>query len=292
MSEVSCPRRAIARPWTGRRAAGFTLVELLVVIGIIAVLVGILLPTLASARRSANSVKCLAALKEIGNCFTLYANDNKGMYPPSRDTQIKSSTGAALDRRWTDYIARYMSKRAADFKDSSDINKIRANSILWGCPEWARTTDFNAATPGYLDVYTGYGMNYAPGYPDRHNDKTNAHRVTATRQGYVNRSVWGRKSSDRLLIADSTYDYLQLPSSGYTANVKFAPYDTLSPAAPADDFFVDARHQKPGTPKAVAKRSTPVNALFVDGHAASVGIKQAYNAIRMPGSDFVPNVPN
>jgi prepilin-type processing-associated H-X9-DG protein/prepilin-type N-terminal cleavage/methylation domain-containing protein len=65
-----------------RRAnSAFTLVELLVVIGIIAVLVGILLPVVQRARQSANSVKCMANLRSQVQGLLLYATVNKGSLP-------------------------------------------------------------------------------------------------------------------------------------------------------------------------------------------------------------------
>jgi len=84
-----------------RRTMGFTLVELLVVIGIIALLISILLPALNAARERANRVKCSSNLRQIGVGMMLYANDNKGQYPRVRytpGTAIKAFTKpAAID---------------------------------------------------------------------------------------------------------------------------------------------------------------------------------------------------
>jgi prepilin-type processing-associated H-X9-DG protein len=67
-----------------QRSTGFTLVELLVIIGILAVLIAILLPSLNKARETANRVKCGSNLRQIGQAILLYCNANDGMPPRTR----------------------------------------------------------------------------------------------------------------------------------------------------------------------------------------------------------------
>src|SRR4051812_36911680 len=68
-------------PQTSRAPRGFTLVELLIVIGIIAVLIGILLPALGGARRQAKTLACLSNVRQLGAAYQMYLSEfrNRGI---------------------------------------------------------------------------------------------------------------------------------------------------------------------------------------------------------------------
>ena len=85
------------------RVVGFTLVELLVVVAIIAIIMSMLLPALRSAREAGKSAACKSNFHQIGLAIGVYRMECRGMYPPYREYQpnVNSSTGvSAIHQLW------------------------------------------------------------------------------------------------------------------------------------------------------------------------------------------------
>jgi type II secretory pathway pseudopilin PulG len=85
----------------------FTLIELLISIAIIALLIGLLLPSLGSVRNSARLAKCLSNLKTIGQGLSTYADANKGNFPYWSGVQVWGGNGTGADSPglgWTEQL--------------------------------------------------------------------------------------------------------------------------------------------------------------------------------------------
>lgn len=180
-----------------RQSSGFTLAELLVVIGIIAVLISILLPALASARKSARQIQCASALRQLGCAFLMYVTDNQGYLPPWRVGNVAESPSQAGGEYqlndilfgdptvvpnvsvneaayWMDFITPYISRSDGGSGDTTTAEmNITNNSIVWGCPEWTGYLETDKSIPSYGQMNRqrpGYSYNYMPmfepGYPD------------------------------------------------------------------------------------------------------------------------------
>ncbi len=141
--------------------AGFTLIELLVVISIIALLLGILLPALGSARETSRGAVCLSNLRQLVSANTVYAEDNGGFYVPAAfDIFDLSANGNR--QRWH---GRRLSQSGSIEDQTFDpargplADYIGHGGAVRQCPTFENMIDHNA--PGFERGNGGYGYNHA-----------------------------------------------------------------------------------------------------------------------------------
>jgi prepilin-type N-terminal cleavage/methylation domain-containing protein len=125
---------------------GFSLIELLVVVAIVAVLAGMLMPALAAVRRAAHSARCQSALRQVALAGEAYAGEWDGLVVPVGNPAGNYAWGPLL----------------AGLLDESPAPALGGGrSTLWGCPAWRG----NYALGALLASAPGYGSNRRPAYP-------------------------------------------------------------------------------------------------------------------------------
>ncbi|MCC7351284.1 MAG: prepilin-type N-terminal cleavage/methylation domain-containing protein [Phycisphaerales bacterium] len=231
-----------------RRIRAFTLVELLVVIGIIALLISILLPSLTQAREQAKSVQCLSNLRQVSLALQMYVNDNSGWFPCyTFEFQGVPKPAAGGQFGWNDTLVR---------KGYLPTPKV------FDCPSFeAETPDWNNLPQNHLDsewtwaVWTEYG--YSMGMIGATWTGTTLKQLTTpAKQSQV------KNPAETIVLTDTRYyaDGIWQGMRGYF--VTWTDYDP----APGDRVGM-------GIPDARHGRKTTVNVAWVDGHCSAVTVK-------------------
>jgi prepilin-type processing-associated H-X9-DG protein/prepilin-type N-terminal cleavage/methylation domain-containing protein len=232
------------------RSKAFTLVELLVVIGIISVLIAMLLPALNKARQQAKQVQCASNMRQIGQAVFMYANQNKGRLPPTQYVTLNPDNSVKESTRWLEYLCegRYLPE---------DADKTGNEKSVLICP---------SSTVLYSNLHSAYYGNYS----------ANQHLF-----GYYNPAATWRndyhgiklqqvsRASERIMMLEGGYYYLislrsKTPSAGTTATS--ANYYVAGASVNKDAAWVGTA----GGDAVLGRHpNKTINILFADGHVAN-----------------------
>lgn len=254
----------------------FTLIEVLVVVAIIALLISILLPSLAAARRQARSVACRANVHQMGIALTMYTNQYG--YYPGHHLKDDSQDQYIL---WPIRLMRFMKGAGGGTRgqyqvywcpDSKYKKHWDGQQRLWRSSTNIRPNDCNNFDYGYND----WGVNETHSTPGAPNLGLGAHIVTQTtprleiKDGEV-RFEKVKRPADMITIADNDAD---------DPNGKPGEWDTaIDPIDdPPDREWPGFRHDK------------GCNVLWADGHAdwqlQKKLVEKSHGARRKWNNDF------
>jgi prepilin-type N-terminal cleavage/methylation domain-containing protein len=234
-------------------AGGFTLVELLVVIGIIAVLIGILLPVLSKARAQANRAVCLSNIRQLGVSILMYCNDNDGWFPTSA-----AAADGLVYMHYPDDWVHWQANRNLD--DSAIAKYVGHGEILKNllrCP--ADTFEGRKRKPGTSAGQGPYPYSYGM------NSGISQNIVGGAPRGDRSKLSQWRAPSYKIMLTESavTYEAAWFYAAPLTRRHGTGRFHKNVPGLPELSFG--------------AHVGANVSAVFFDGHADSIDQDFAYD---------------
>jgi prepilin-type N-terminal cleavage/methylation domain-containing protein len=259
------------------RRRGFTLVELLVVIGIIALLIAILLPALSKARTAATNAKCLSNLRSLGQGFAIYATEYRNWWPnpasPNQNPPGYGGTGTVGTYWHKDFIYPLLNQ-GKPVADSLQLNNLFIHNTVFECP--AANGRFDTTDPmivGPADQQQwGYGMSARLNDMQLPNGSSDAaHDVyNGTKNDFKNLGMI-RNSSQTCLLIDNVGAWAGTIYEGTTS-----AEDEMQIRLYAALYRHTSRplaHTGPFTPASIQQTNNDagyLNVLYADYHAAPV----------------------
>ncbi len=235
------------------KAKGFTLIELLVVIAIIALLLSIVMPSLARVKGKARSLVCKANLKQWGLIVTLYSEANDGRMQDNGD-------GMPSGQVWYRFFEPYYQEPDLMLCPSA---KVRS----------ADTTLFDAT------CYRGYSNKaYATVYTDRPDDMgsyaMNAWIQNPTQQGD---RWWDTNYGDYYWRTPSVTGAASIPAFLDGAYRSLNPIESDGNQAPSQPEDMNVGWSNSMKRVCIDRHSGAVNVVFLDGHSDEVGLKALWS---------------
>jgi prepilin-type N-terminal cleavage/methylation domain-containing protein/prepilin-type processing-associated H-X9-DG protein len=251
--------------------AGFTLVELLVVIGVIAVLIGMLLPALNRARESAKTLQCAANLRQVGAITRFFSQDNQNRFPGG----AQSSPGGSVS--WEAILNRQVLKKP-NFNPTGTFISIRSPTTLGTltCPTFVSSTQqFNRCWQMNADACGGAKVPSTATYGQYALGIEPATLIDPTYTSYFlgAKVTKFRNPAEKFLIVESE-------RTADNSNASFPYNDLPSTWRLGDDPLYPAWAGKGGGFSFRHNGYKFMNALFMDGHVSLISPKDELNTKR------------
>jgi len=247
-------------------------VELLVVVGIIAVLIAILLPALNRAREASKTIACLSNLRQLGTISALYTVESKGFLFPSAYDGDNNAVPPASSMKLLDILIKYIPYTRNQFSSNFDTSK-RLRTI-WTCPS-ALTIAGNTNT-----VVLSYGFNKGPHTHYQYNS-SHVPKYTIRRANQVKRSsdvVAGADVAQASNVTFSVSGWLDFTEVDKANLINQA--NAMLPSNQINSFWNNNTDSAVGyKPRYRHNFNRYGNFLFLDGHCESLTFSGTGNTI-------------